>query len=173
MILTKINFPHCFWLLCDLVWKAGKPAIGGPWTLFDLNGKMVSEQTFTGKYILLYFGFTRCPDICPSEMVKVGNIMDILKTQHPDFVDKIQPIFVTVDPARDSIKALKSYGSDFHPSYTFLTGTPEQVKSMAKKYRVYVSKADETDDGGKISAMVLSILDFTFYLFWISRNKDA
>jgi protein SCO1/2 len=112
-----------------------------------MDGKLVSEKNFAGKYTLLYFGFTRCPDICPSEMVKVAKVMDTLEASHPQLARKIVPIFVTVDPARDSIRNMKEYAKDFHPSYVFLTGTPEQVQKMAKKYRVYVSKADETVDG--------------------------
>ena len=126
---------------------AGKPAIGGPWSLVDLNGNLVTEENFKGKWLLLYFGFARCPDICPSEMVKVGKVMDILEVKYPKLRPHIVPIFVSVDPARDSLKALKEYAKDFHPSYIFLTGSPQQVEQMAKKYRVYVSKADETDDG--------------------------
>jgi len=125
----------------------GKPAIGGPWSLVDLNGNLVTEENFKGKWLLLYFGFARCPDICPSEMVKVGKVMDILEVKYPKLRPHIVPIFVSVDPARDSLKALKEYAKDFHPSYIFLTGSPQQVEQMAKKYRVYVSKADETDDG--------------------------
>ena len=126
---------------------AGKPAIGGPWSLVDLDGNLVTNKNFEGKWLLLYFGFARCPDICPSEMVKVGKVMDTLIKERPKLAEKIQPIFVSVDPARDSLKALREYGKDFHPSYVFLTGSPEQVQQMAKKYRVYVSKADETEDG--------------------------
>jgi len=131
----------------DAFGGAGKPAIGGPWSLVDLNGNLVTDRSFEGKWTLLYFGFARCPDICPSEMVKVGKVMDTLKKEHPQLAEKIQPVFVSVDPARDSLKALREYSRDFHPSYAFLTGTPEQVQQMAKKYRVYVSKADETEDG--------------------------
>lgn len=80
-------------------------------------------------------------------MVKVGKVMDTLKEKHPDIHKNIVPLFVSVDPARDSLKALKEYGKDFHPSYIFLTGSPNQVQAMAKKYRVYVSKADEAPDG--------------------------
>ena len=126
---------------------AGKPAIGGPWTLIDLDGKMVSNVTFQGKWLLLYFGFARCPDICPSEMLKLARVMDQLKESHPELAANITPVFVSVDPARDSLKALKEYAKDFHPSFVFLTGSPVQVQQMAKKYRVYVSKADETEDG--------------------------
>ena len=73
--------------------------------------------------------------------------MDTLALKYPSLRPHIVPVFVSVDPARDSLKALKAYSKDFHPSYIFLTGTPEQVQQMAKKYRVYVSKAEETDDG--------------------------
>eukprot|EP00546_Thalassionema_frauenfeldii_P014830 CAMPEP_0178908386 /NCGR_PEP_ID=MMETSP0786-20121207/7895_1 /TAXON_ID=186022 /ORGANISM="Thalassionema frauenfeldii, Strain CCMP 1798" /LENGTH=314 /DNA_ID=CAMNT_0020580285 /DNA_START=97 /DNA_END=1041 /DNA_ORIENTATION=+ len=131
----------------DAFGGAGKPAIGGPWSLIDLDGNLVTNKTFEGKWLLLYFGFARCPDICPSEMLKVGRVMDMLKEEYPNLAQKIQPVFVSVDPARDSLKALREYGKDFHPSYVFLTGSPEQVQQMAKKYRVYVSKADETEDG--------------------------
>jgi len=135
-------------------------------------------------YSLHVIGFARCPDICPSEMLKVGKVMDSLATDYPELAKKVVPVFVSVDPARDSLKgtlrrvvmmregrflalsqnwnhdayltcsllnynavALREYGKDFHPSYIFLTGSPEQVQQMAKKYRVYVSKADETEDG--------------------------
>eukprot|EP00797_Seminavis_robusta_P012195 Sro1943_g306850.1 SCO1 homolog, mitochondrial (255) ;mRNA; r:12171-13351 len=127
--------------------STGKPAIGGPWTLIDLDGNLVTSEQFKGKWLLLYFGFARCPDICPSEMVKVGKVMDTLKEKYPKLHQNIVPLFVSVDPARDSLKALREYGNDFHPSYIFLTGAPDQVQAMAKKYRVYVSKADESPDG--------------------------
>jgi len=125
----------------------GKPAIGGPWTLVDMDGNLVTNKSFEGKWLLLYFGFARCPDICPSEMYKVGQVMDTLLKDYPEFASKIQPLFVSVDPARDSLQVLREYGQDFHPSYIFLTGSPEQVQLMAKKYRVYVSKADIDEDG--------------------------
>ena len=126
---------------------AGKPAIGGPWSLIDLDGNLVTNVSFRGKWLLLYFGFARCPDICPSEMLKIARVIDQLKETHPEVASKIVPVFVSVDPARDSLSALKAYAQDFHPDYVFLTGSPAQVQQMAKKYRVYVSKADETDDG--------------------------
>lgn len=126
---------------------AGKPAIGGPWSLVDLQGNLVTNESFKGKWLLLYFGFARCPDICPSEMNKVATVMDTLKKDYPALYKQIVPVFVSVDPARDSLQALASYAKDFHPDYVFLTGTPEQVQRMAKKYRVYMSKADETEEG--------------------------
>lgn len=126
---------------------AGKPAIGGPWSLVDLDGNLVTNEQFKGKWLLLYFGFARCPDICPSEMNKVATVLDTLKQTHPDLYREIVPVFVSVDPARDSLRALRDYAKDFHPDYVFLTGTPEQVSRMAKRYRVYMSKADETAEG--------------------------
>lgn len=130
-----------------LRFTAGKPAIGGPWSLIDLEGNLVTNVSFQGKWLLLYFGFARCPDICPSEMLKIGRVVDQLKQTHPELASKIVPLFVSVDPARDSLAALKTYSKDFHPDFVFLTGSPTQVQQMAKKYRVYVSKAEETDDG--------------------------
>lgn len=127
--------------------STGKPAIGGEWSLVDLDGNLVTNKNFEGKWTLLYFGFARCPDICPSEMVKVGRVIDTLTKDNPELAKDVVPIFVSVDPARDSLKALKAYAKDFHPKFIFLTGSPEQVQKMAKKYRVYVSKADETEDG--------------------------
>mmetsp|Transcript_7997 Transcript_7997/g.9181 ORF Transcript_7997/g.9181 Transcript_7997/m.9181 type:complete len:306 (-) Transcript_7997:27-944(-) len=127
--------------------STGKPAIGGPWSLIDLEGKLVTNVSFQGKWLLLYFGFARCPDICPSEMLKLARVIDHLKESHPQLASKLVPVFVSVDPARDSLTALKEYAKDFHPDYVFLTGSPTQVQDMAKKYRVYVSKAEETDDG--------------------------
>ena len=126
---------------------AGKPAIGGPWTLVDLDGNLVTDKQFQGKWLLLYFGFARCPDICPSEMMKVGRVLDMMEKDHPELRKKVVPVFVSVDPARDSLSALKAYAKDFHPAFVFLTGAPTQVQQMAKKYRVYISKAEEGDDG--------------------------
>lgn len=127
--------------------STGKPAIGGPWSLIDLDGQLVTDISFQGKWLLLYFGFARCPDICPSEMSKISRVIDQLKETHPQLASKLVPVFVSVDPARDSLTALKEYAKDFHPDYVFLTGSPSQVQEMAKKFRVYVSKAEETEDG--------------------------
>lgn len=127
--------------------STGKPAIGGPWSLIDLDGNLVTNVSFQGKWLLLYFGFARCPDICPSEMAKISRVIDQLKETHPKLASGLVPVFVSVDPARDSLTALKEYSKDFHPDYVFLTGSPLQVQDMAKEYRVYVSKAEETYDG--------------------------
>jgi protein SCO1 len=129
------------------IYIAGKPAIGGPWSLIDLDGNLVTNTQLEGKWLLLYFGFARCPDICPSEMMKVGRVIDTLQQQYPHIASQLVPVFVSIDPARDSLRALQEYAKDFHPAYRFFTGTPQQVQQMAKSYRVYFSKADESVDG--------------------------
>jgi protein SCO1 len=141
------QYHHISHAPCDSLDAAGKPAIGGPWSLVDLDGNLVTNTNFEGKWLLLYFGFARCPDICPSEMMKVGRVMDALKKEYPHIASQVVPVFVSIDPARDSLQALREYAKDFHPDYIFLTGTPQQVKQMAKSYRVYFSKADEGVDG--------------------------
>lgn len=80
-------------------------------------------------------------------MMKVARVVDTLKKDHPKLASKLVPLFVSIDPARDSIRALEAYAKDFHPDYIFLTGSPDQVRKMAKCYRVYFSKADESVDG--------------------------
>merc|ERR1712157_378202 len=91
--------------------------------------------------------------------------MDTLLEEYPEVAKQVKPLFVSVDPARDSLKALGEYGKDFHPSYIFLTGSPNQVNDMAKKYRVYVSKADETEDGDYL-------IDHSIVVYFHDQNGD-
>mmetsp|Transcript_4616 Transcript_4616/g.13142 ORF Transcript_4616/g.13142 Transcript_4616/m.13142 type:complete len:346 (-) Transcript_4616:165-1202(-) len=121
----------------------GKAALGGPFTLVDAaDGRPVTDMDYRGKYLLMYFGFSRCPDICPSELVKMGGVLDKLGKA----ADKFQPLYISVDPQRDSLKQLKNYARDFHPGIRYLTGTPDQCAAAAKVYRVYHSKADDVDE---------------------------
>jgi protein SCO1/2 len=123
----------------------GKAAIGGPWSLFNTNGRLVTDADYRGKFQFVYFGFTRCPDICPNELVKIGKIFDTLNSK-PELKGEIKPLFISIDPRRDTIDQLKIYSQDFHPEFDWLTGTPEQVNAVAKAYRVYWSKVDVTTD---------------------------
>lgn len=91
----------------------GRPAIGGPFTLVDHNGKVVTDNDYRGKYMLIYFGFTFCPDICPAEMEKMARVMKDLETLRRD--DMVVPMMITVDPKRDSCKQVGQYVKDFHP----------------------------------------------------------
>lgn len=115
--------------------------IGGPFTLTDQSGKAVTDADYRGKYLLIYFGYTYCPDVCPTELGTMARAVDLLGPQ----ADKVQPLFISVDPERDTVAHLKEYVALFHPRLVGLTGTPEQVKAAAKAYRVYYAKAPQKD----------------------------
>lgn len=121
----------------------GKAALGGPWVLVDHDGIPRTDASYRGKFCLLYFGFSYCPDICPSELVKVGNVKKQLDSLG---ITELQPLFISVDPSRDTVGQLRNYKQDFHPSIIYLTGTRDQIASAAKAYRVYFSKANENED---------------------------
>jgi len=116
--------------------------IGGPFTLTDHNGQMVTENSYAGKYLLVFFGYTFCPDVCPTALTTISNTLDLLGVS----ADKIMPLFITVDPVRDTPADLKEYVSYFHPKLVALTGTEEQIKAVTKTYRVYFAKAQANKD---------------------------
>lgn len=111
-------------------------SIGGAFTLTDQNGNTVTETSFPGKMTLVFFGYTNCPDICPATLDKMTAALNLLGA---DAGDKVQPLFITTDPARDNQEAMKAYVSKFHPAILGLTGTDEQVKQAADAYKVYTS----------------------------------
>ncbi|KAH3670820.1 hypothetical protein WICMUC_004789 [Wickerhamomyces mucosus] len=121
----------------------GRPLVGGPFTLIDSEGKEFTQENLKGKFSIVYFGFTHCPDICPDELDKLGSWLSQLKKEGYE----IQPIFITCDPARDTPNVIKEYLSDFHPSIIGLTGTYEQVKDCCKQYRVYFSTPENVKPG--------------------------
>jgi len=114
----------------------GKAAIGGPFRLTDDTGRTVTNRSYAGKYMLVYFGYTYCPDICPTELQIMSRAIAMLG---PD-AKRVQPLFITIDPARDTVKEMADYMSHFSPAPMGLTGTPEQIASVAKAYRVYYKK---------------------------------
>jgi protein SCO1/2 len=120
----------------------GKPKLGGSFTLVDTDGKVVTDSEFRGKYLMVYFGFTNCPDICPTEMKKMTKALNDLERENPKVAEKILPIFISCDPPRDSCTEIKDYLEDYHPKFVGLTGTPEQIKRACKKYRVFYSAPD-------------------------------
>jgi protein SCO1/2 len=117
--------------------------LGGPFTLTDQNGRQVSERDFEGKYRIVYFGFTYCPDVCPVDMQVIGQAMRQIEKSDPGLAKRLQPIFISVDPERDKPAVLKEYVSAFHPKTIGLTGTPEQIADVAKKHGIFFQKAEE------------------------------
>ena len=117
--------------------------IGGPFELVDQHGQPVTDKTFRSKYLLVYFGYGYCPDVCPTELANIGAALDILGPK----AETVKPLFITVDPERDTPAFLSDYVANFHPRLTGLTGTPEQIKAVAKAYKVYYAKADRPGEG--------------------------
>ena len=116
--------------------------IGGAFALTSQDGKPVSDKDFPGKYLLVYFGYTSCPDMCPTGLQSISRALDQLKAE----ADKVQPLFITVDPARDTAARLKEYDASFHPKIIGLTGTAEQIAAVAKEYQVYYKKGEGDAD---------------------------
>jgi protein SCO1/2 len=111
-------------------------AIGGPFKLIDHNGQTVTEADFKGRPFLVFFGFTRCPDICPTTLFDVSEVLRALGKD----ADRVRALFITVDPERDTPAVLKDYLSSFDPHLAGLTGEPEAIAAVAKAYRVYFKK---------------------------------
>ena len=120
----------------------GEALVGGPFTLTDQHGAAVTDQDFAGRYMLIYFGYTYCPDVCPLSLSNMAQAVDLLPA---DKAEQVVPIMITVDPERDTVGQLAEYAPLFHPRLVALTGTPEQIKQAAKAYRVYYSKAGNGD----------------------------
>ncbi len=115
----------------------GEAAIGGPFTLVDGEGRTRTDADFRGKLMLIYFGYTYCPDVCPTELQSMMQAHDLLG---PDAAAEVQPIFISVDPERDTPAQVGAYVESFGDALIGLTGTPEQVAAAARAYRVYYRK---------------------------------
>ena len=118
--------------------STGTALVGGPFSLTDQTGRKVTDKDFRGHYTLVFFGYTYCPDVCPTELQVMSAALDSLGAK----ADNIQPIFISIDPQRDTPEILKQYVANFHPHLLGLTGTPEEIASVAKAYRVYFSKVE-------------------------------
>lgn len=119
----------------------GTALIGGPFTLVGRDGKPVTDRAFRGKYMLVFFGFTHCPDICPAELQVMSAALDELGSK----ANEIIPIFITLDPERDTPPVVTGYVMNFSPRFVGLTGSPEQIAEAAKAYRVTYSKFQEDE----------------------------
>lgn len=135
--------------------------IGGPFTLTAHTGERVGDADFRGRWLLIFFGYTFCPDVCPTTLGTVALVMDELG----DLAERVQPLFVSVDPARDTPEVLAEYVGQFHPRILGLTGTAEEIAAVAKAYRVFYRKvvpegADETD----------YLMDHSAYLYLVGPD---
>jgi cytochrome oxidase Cu insertion factor (SCO1/SenC/PrrC family) len=115
----------------------GQADVGGPFRLIDQTGKSVSDADFRGRYMLVYFGYSFCPDVCPTTLAVMAQALDKLG---PERARRVVPVFITIDPARDTPKVLGDYMKAFGPSFVGLTGSEAAIKDAEKKYRVYAVK---------------------------------
>jgi|1186.fasta_scaffold286389_1 protein SCO1/2 len=131
-------------------------AIGGPFQLVDQNGKRVSDADLKGKWQLLFFGYTHCPDACPTALNEIALALDKLGDKR----DKVEVVFITVDPERDTPQVLKSYVQSFDASIVALTGSPDQIAQAAKAYRVFYAKHPRPDGGYEMDhSAVIYVMD--------------
>ena len=121
--------------------------IGGPFALIDQDGRAVTDRDFAGKYRIVYFGYTFCPDVCPTDMQAVGAGLSLLDRRDPALARRVVPLFVTIDPARDTPAVLKQFVAAFHPRMIGLTGSAAAIDRAAKAYAVYYAKGDRTAGG--------------------------
>ena len=128
--------------------QAGAVNIGGPFELINTKGAPVTEADFAGQPMLVFFGFTYCPDVCPTSLDRLGAALELLKAQHAEIYDALQPVFISVDPARDTAAQMAEYLAYFHPKIIGLTGSEAQIKKVKAAYRVYAARAKETDANG-------------------------
>ena len=114
--------------------------IGGPFTLIDQDGRARTDRDFAGRYRLIYFGYTFCPDVCPTDLARNARALAALA---PEVAGRVQPIFMTIDPERDTPVVLKPYVANFPPRLIGLTGSPDAVRRAAAAWKVYAVKRTE------------------------------
>lgn len=140
-------------------WIATRPqgpaAIGGPFSLVDGSGRVVTDQDFRGKWMLVYFGYTHCPDACPTALQDMANAVDLLGEKKRN----VALIFITVDPERDTPAVVKDYVSSFQAPITALSGTPDQIAKAAREYRVYYAKHQTKDGYDMDHSSVIYVMD--------------
>ncbi|AGJ01759.1 Protein translocase subunit SecD [Rickettsia prowazekii str. GvF12] len=137
-----------------------KIKIGGPFELIDQNGEIFNSDKLRGHLSLIYFGFTSCPDICPTSLNKITNIVEIL---HQNKIDII-PVFITVDPKRDTPEVLKEYIKNFHPKFISLTGNEHQIKDVTDKFKVFYARVNSDNDDQNY------MIDHSSFTYLIDKN---
>ncbi|CAN6469879.1 unnamed protein product [Victoria cruziana] len=152
--------------------SVGKAAIGGPFKLVNHEGKSVTEKDFMGKWTVIYFGFTHCPDICPEELQKLVMAIDDIKQKAGL---EVVPVFISVDPERDTVEQVREYISEFHPALIGLTGSVDEIKDVARAFRVYYMKTEEEESDYLVDHSVVMYLmdpDMEFVKFF-GKNHDV
>jgi cytochrome oxidase Cu insertion factor (SCO1/SenC/PrrC family) len=138
----------------------GRGTVGGPFTLTDQAGERRSDSDFRGKLMIVYFGYTFCPDVCPADLMAITQALDALGPE----ADGIQPIFITIDPRRDT-KVLGEYLKAFHKSFIGLTGTPNEIRKVANAYKAFYAKLPPARDGDYA-------IDHTGIIYLMGRNGE-
>jgi len=122
--------------------------MGGHFTLTDQNGRRVSDSAFAGTYRLVYFGFTFCPDVCPTDMATIGSGLRRFEASDPARAARVQPIFISVDPARDTPAVLRRFVASFHPRFIGLTGSEAEIAAVARAFGIFHERAAPEPGGG-------------------------
>lgn len=122
--------------------------IGGPFALVDGDGRMRTDRDFAGKWRIMYFGYTFCPDVCPTDAAAIGAAVRQVEASDSDLGKRIVPVFVTVDPARDTPAVVKAFTAAFHPRMVGLTGSEAAIAAAEKAYAVYAKKGADSAGGG-------------------------
>ena len=122
--------------------------LGGPFTLTDQNGASLDSRSLDGKYRIVYFGYTYCPDVCPVDLQHIGAALRRIEQEEPARAQRIQPVFITTDPERDTPPVLKEFVAAFHPRLIGLTGTPEQIATVSKAFGVWAMKKQQAGVSG-------------------------
>jgi len=138
---------------------SGKAEVGGPFTLPDQHGKARSLADFRGQLVLLYFGYTFCPDVCPTDLLAIGQLLRLLGPEG----DAVQPLFVTLDPARDTRAVIGPYASAFHPRFVALRGSERETRRIATSFKVYYEKV-------KPPGSRTYFIDHTAFIFLLDRE---
>jgi protein SCO1/2 len=122
-------------------------AIEGRFNLVDENGRPVTERSYAGKWRLMYFGYTFCPDICPTDTAAIAAGLKAFEARYPDRAARVQPLFITLDPERDTPQVLAEFTANFHPRLLGLTGSRAQIDQVLKTFRIYASRVEGATPG--------------------------